>query len=565
LECLKYAHENGCPWDEVTCTNAVINDSLACLRYAHENGCPWGPEAYMNARASSACYRYLRDNDCPEGEASCIAAAKAGDLARLKVLHESGCTINRLVWEAAVEGNHLHVVKYLIGHDLPMSALICDTAVRVSSLSCLKYLKEQGCECTDWTLRLAASSRQSIDCFTYLVDEGCGVTIACEAARIYCNAEALLYALQKGCTGVGLSANYAAACGSLACLQYVHEQGGAWDETTCAMVVKPGPSSGHTTVPSWKRLQCLKYARENGCPWDTTTCQAAAGARDLNTLRYAHEHGCPWDEGTCRLAAQSGDLACLQYAHEHGCPWNVKAVKIASSMGSLSCLQYLHDHGCEWPEPAWFAGVDKDVRNRKCLEYAAEHPDQRPVVCITPPVNCSGWGCAQSTPQAQGNEGSSVQKGLELADPAVATATEEEWSSGWLVVGRRGRAVRNVLQPPPASDDNPACTTVVCRTPALQGSAECASCVGGAALAGGDTASAPASLAMHAAAEDTGAGAGQPQAVATQPCAQAGEETERGWSLVTSRRQRLVGTTQHTAIGYEALMSTSVRTGGGGG
>ena len=36
LECLKYAHENGCPWDEDTCSEATFK----CLKYAHENGCP---------------------------------------------------------------------------------------------------------------------------------------------------------------------------------------------------------------------------------------------------------------------------------------------------------------------------------------------------------------------------------------------------------------------------------------------------------------------------------------------------------------------------------------------
>ena len=41
LECLKYAHENGCPWDEWTCSMAAFNGHLECLKYAHENGCPW--------------------------------------------------------------------------------------------------------------------------------------------------------------------------------------------------------------------------------------------------------------------------------------------------------------------------------------------------------------------------------------------------------------------------------------------------------------------------------------------------------------------------------------------
>ena len=39
LDCLKYAHENGCEWDEDTCSEAALNGHLDCLKYAHENGC----------------------------------------------------------------------------------------------------------------------------------------------------------------------------------------------------------------------------------------------------------------------------------------------------------------------------------------------------------------------------------------------------------------------------------------------------------------------------------------------------------------------------------------------
>ena len=49
LDCLKYAHENGCPWDENTCAKAAINGHLDCLKYAHENGCPWDENTCSNA------------------------------------------------------------------------------------------------------------------------------------------------------------------------------------------------------------------------------------------------------------------------------------------------------------------------------------------------------------------------------------------------------------------------------------------------------------------------------------------------------------------------------------
>ncbi len=67
LECLRYAHENGCPWDSYTCTLAARSGSLECLRYAHENGCPWG-KAVCSAAAiwnNIECLKYARGNGCP--------------------------------------------------------------------------------------------------------------------------------------------------------------------------------------------------------------------------------------------------------------------------------------------------------------------------------------------------------------------------------------------------------------------------------------------------------------------------------------------------------------------
>lgn len=47
MECLKYAHENGCPWDAsvLTAGDAYgllpdLKPRIACIQYAIENGCP---------------------------------------------------------------------------------------------------------------------------------------------------------------------------------------------------------------------------------------------------------------------------------------------------------------------------------------------------------------------------------------------------------------------------------------------------------------------------------------------------------------------------------------------
>ena len=44
LECLRYAHKNGCKWNIYTCIIAAENGQLECLKYLHENGCEWNSD-----------------------------------------------------------------------------------------------------------------------------------------------------------------------------------------------------------------------------------------------------------------------------------------------------------------------------------------------------------------------------------------------------------------------------------------------------------------------------------------------------------------------------------------
>jgi hypothetical protein len=437
FECLKYAHTHGCPWDAKTCECAVASNNLECLRYAHENGCPWGPKAYKTALYGSSCYNYLRDNDCPEGDGGCIAAARAGDLPRVRLLHESGCVLSECISKAAVEGDSPEVLRYLHKHGCPWPANICSIAAKLHYLDCLQYLRENGATCEGEAIIAAAGNLSSIKCFSYLVDAGCALDKACKYAALCGNSAALLYALENGCTGSMSLATYAAWCGSLACLKYAHEHGSSWDEGTCAVAARQSTRSRR------EKLACLQYAHEHGCPWDAATCTGAAQSGDIECLQYAHEHGCPWDESTCTDAAHTSNLACLQYAHEHGCPWTAAAIVAAVWSGSITCFTYLHEHGCPWPEPAEYEGLTKSVRNRKCLEYVAEHPEQRPAVVPVPPANCAGCTCISAA--------AAIDHAAPVAEPVPAVEVIEQSvpsqeaadDESWQVVGRRGRVVRS--------------------------------------------------------------------------------------------------------------------------
>ena len=51
---LKYAHENGCLWDELTCSEAASGGHLEVC-WARENGCPWYKDTCLTEEATWRC------------------------------------------------------------------------------------------------------------------------------------------------------------------------------------------------------------------------------------------------------------------------------------------------------------------------------------------------------------------------------------------------------------------------------------------------------------------------------------------------------------------------------
>lgn len=66
LDCMKYAHENGCEWDANTCLHAATHGHLDCLKYAHENGCMWTKWTCKLADIGEHydCLKYAKANGC---------------------------------------------------------------------------------------------------------------------------------------------------------------------------------------------------------------------------------------------------------------------------------------------------------------------------------------------------------------------------------------------------------------------------------------------------------------------------------------------------------------------
>lgn len=103
INCLKYLIENGYEYDEDTIYAAAGGrdtidpiKSLECLKYLHNIGCPWDSSITMNAVKYGRLenLKFLHegvDIPCPWDDHSTAAAIRHGHLDCLKYLHENGC------------------------------------------------------------------------------------------------------------------------------------------------------------------------------------------------------------------------------------------------------------------------------------------------------------------------------------------------------------------------------------------------------------------------------------------------------------------------------------------
>ncbi|CAB9515262.1 ankyrin repeat protein [Seminavis robusta] len=68
LDILKYAHENGCPWDKSTCSSAARGGHLEILKFARDNGCPWDGQTLAHAKweGHSVILEWAKENGCPD-------------------------------------------------------------------------------------------------------------------------------------------------------------------------------------------------------------------------------------------------------------------------------------------------------------------------------------------------------------------------------------------------------------------------------------------------------------------------------------------------------------------
>ena len=93
IRLLKYLRENGCHWNEYTCSHAARNGHLEVLKWARQNGCPWSEYTCFQAAENGhlEVLKWARENGCPWNEYTCFGAAENGHLEVLKWARKNGC------------------------------------------------------------------------------------------------------------------------------------------------------------------------------------------------------------------------------------------------------------------------------------------------------------------------------------------------------------------------------------------------------------------------------------------------------------------------------------------
>lgn len=186
---LRYARQNGCPFERSVCCASVQEhtSALACL--GHDPSCTirtaarWGHDDFIVA---------AREMGCQWGQHPMYDAASHGHLATIKLMHSMGCPINEWVAYAAATVGCARparaVLQWLAEVGAPMKkavegVVMCNyhphgnSGCDESTLDAMKIAHRLGGELTAET---AASTLSEMGCdspeFKWLVDEGCDLS-----------------------------------------------------------------------------------------------------------------------------------------------------------------------------------------------------------------------------------------------------------------------------------------------------------------------------------------------------------------------------------------------------
>ena len=90
LEVVQWLRENGCPWDAMTCAGRQLEGTWRFCS-GRLRRCPWNGPCSRDCGGHLEVLQWARENGCPWDEHTCSAAAKEGHLEVLQWARENGC------------------------------------------------------------------------------------------------------------------------------------------------------------------------------------------------------------------------------------------------------------------------------------------------------------------------------------------------------------------------------------------------------------------------------------------------------------------------------------------
>lgn len=95
-QCCKYISDfkKSGNWNSFVTLHAAANNHLDCMKFAHKNGCKLEnfTTKYAVRYGSIECLKYINENECPWDDETTLFAAKYGHLECLKYAYENGCS-----------------------------------------------------------------------------------------------------------------------------------------------------------------------------------------------------------------------------------------------------------------------------------------------------------------------------------------------------------------------------------------------------------------------------------------------------------------------------------------
>jgi len=116
FELLQWAYNQGCPWDEDTCSYVAENGNFKGIQWLYSKGCPWGDTCWFASMFGHFnIVQWAFGRGAKLNDSVCYYASLHGNLEILK-----WALINQCPWEpsmcltVAMKKNHHHIVDWII-------------------------------------------------------------------------------------------------------------------------------------------------------------------------------------------------------------------------------------------------------------------------------------------------------------------------------------------------------------------------------------------------------------------------------------------------------------------